>query len=130
MVPPDAFLDVKRMAGEFGEKQFADQLLRLNIDLQFDVMRCHGVDALALLEILAKQLSRFARGIFSRIEITLHQRITSHKEHQVHSGNRIPMELQILCVILSTAKDFTYLPWLRLMDLRNPRSDCEVPCRL
>jgi len=40
------------------------------------------------------------------------------------------MELQILCVILSTAKDLTYLPWLRLMDLRNPRSDCEVPCRL
>ena len=40
------------------------------------------------------------------------------------------MELQILCVILSTAKDLTYLSWLRLMDLRNPRSDCEVPRRL
>jgi len=31
------------------------------------------VDPLPLLKILAKQLSRFARGIFSCIEITLHQ---------------------------------------------------------
>src|SRR5207249_135334 len=51
-----------------------DQMLRLNIDLQFDVVRCDGVDVLLLLKILAKQLSRHARGIFSRIEITLHRR--------------------------------------------------------
>jgi hypothetical protein len=35
-------------------------------------MRCDRVDALPLLKVLAKQLSRFARGIFSCIEITLH----------------------------------------------------------
>src|SRR6266436_3866918 len=89
LIPHDTFLAVKRMSGKFVEKQFADQLLRLNIDLQFDVVRCHGVDALTLLKILAKQFSRFARGIFSCIEIPLHAEITSHKEYQVPSGNEV-----------------------------------------
>ena len=72
LIPHDTFLAVKRVGGKFIEKQFADQLLRLNIDLQFDVVRCDRVDALPLLKILSKQLSRCARGIFSCIEITLH----------------------------------------------------------
>src|ERR1043166_3053858 len=89
LVPHDTFLAIKCMAGEFAEKQFADHLLRLNIDLQFDVVRCDRVDPLSLLKILAKQLSRFARGNFSSIEIKLHAKITSHKYHKVHNGNRM-----------------------------------------
>ena len=75
LIPNDTFFSVKRMSGKFVEKQFADQLLR-----------CDRVDALPLLKIVAKQLSRLARGIFSGIEITLHAVITSHKEHKVHDG--------------------------------------------
>jgi hypothetical protein len=89
LIPHDTFFAVKRMSGKFVEKQFAYQPLRLNVDLQLDVVRRDRVNALPLLKILAKQLSRFARGIFSGIEITLHAEITSHKEHKVHDGNRI-----------------------------------------
>src|SRR6266581_1891821 len=89
LIPHDTFLAVKRMSGKFVEKQFADQLLRLNIDFQFDVVRCHGVDALTLLKILAKQLSRFARGIFSCIEITLHEGLRRTK------NTKCPAEMKL-----------------------------------
>src|ERR1043166_3770807 len=102
LIPNDTFLAVKRMSGKFGEKQFADQLLRLNIDLQFDVVRCHGVDALTLLKTLAKQLSRFARGLFSYIKITLHGRLGRTKNAKCTTERNF--------VILSEPKD----RWLSL----------------
>src|ERR1041385_7926243 len=74
LISPDTFFAVKRVAGEFVEKQFTDQLLRLNIDLQLDVVRGYRVHMLPLPKILAKQFPRFTRGIFSCVEITLHQR--------------------------------------------------------
>ena len=39
LISHDPFFAVKRVGRKFFEKQVADQLLRLNIDLEFDVVR-------------------------------------------------------------------------------------------
>ena len=54
LITHDAFFAVKRVGREFFEEQFANYLLRLNIDLQFDVVCCNGVNALPLLKIRAQ----------------------------------------------------------------------------
>ena len=54
LISHDPFFAVKRVRGKFFEEQFADQLLRLNIDLQFDVVRRERLDALLLLKIFAQ----------------------------------------------------------------------------
>src|ERR1043166_1577174 len=92
LIPHGTFFAVNRVGGKFVEKQFADQMLRLNIDLQFDVVRCDGVDVLPLLKILAKQLSRHARGIFSRIEITLHQKVEWLMVEKLSRARRQPQD--------------------------------------
>src|SRR5262249_30700314 len=103
LISPDTFFAVKRVTGEFVEKQFADQLLRLNIDLQLDVMCCHRVHTLPLPKILAKQLSRFTRGIFSCIEITLHgpdyvaQRTQSARRKKTGRKIYSPPGLKLVC---------------------------------
>ena len=56
LISHDAFLAVKGVGGEFVEKQFADQLLRLDIDLQLYVVCCDLVNALALLKVLPLKL--------------------------------------------------------------------------
>src|ERR1044071_6421181 len=53
LISRDSFFAVERVRGKLFEKQFANQLLRPNIDLQFDVMRCDGLNALLLLKIFA-----------------------------------------------------------------------------
>jgi hypothetical protein len=58
--------------GKFFEKQVGNQLLRLNINLQFHIVGGYSVDLLSPPEIVPKQLSRLARGLFGDIEIVLH----------------------------------------------------------
>ena len=54
LISHDPFFAVKRVRGKFFEKQFADQLLRLNIDLEFDVVRRESLDARLPLKIFAQ----------------------------------------------------------------------------
>src|SRR2546423_2299885 len=79
LVAHDSFFAVKRMRGKFFEKQVANQFLRLNIDLQFHIMRRQNVDLLPPPKIVAKQFSRLARGFFGDIEIVLHRRLRRTK---------------------------------------------------
>src|SRR6476660_5904354 len=51
LISHDSFFAVKRVRGEFSEKQFGNQLLCLNVDLQFDVVCGHSLDSLQLLKI-------------------------------------------------------------------------------
>ena len=72
LITYDPFFAVKCMFWKFFEKQPGNQFLRLNIDLQLDVVRCDSIHPLRPLKIFAKQFSSCARGLFSRIEIMLH----------------------------------------------------------
>src|SRR5947207_15951364 len=67
------------MRGKFFEKQVGNQLLRLNIDLQFYIVRGYSVDLLPPLKIVPKQLSRFSRSLLGDIEIVLHRRLRRTK---------------------------------------------------
>jgi hypothetical protein len=83
LVAHDSFFAVKRVRGKFLEKQVSNQLLRLNIDLQFYIVRGYSVDLLPPLKIVPKQLSRFSRSLFGDIEIVLHQRLRRTKNRNL-----------------------------------------------
>ena len=54
LISRDSFFAVKRVGRKFFEKQFADQLLCLNVDFQFDVVRRERLDTLLPLKIFAQ----------------------------------------------------------------------------
>src|SRR5262245_29120374 len=73
LISHDPFFAIERVRGKFFEKQFANQILSLNIDLQFDVVSRDSFDALTLLKIFAQQFTGGAGGVLRCIEILLHR---------------------------------------------------------
>ena len=54
------------------EQDFRDQILRQNIDLEFDVVRGRGVDRERLFEMRAEQFAGRLRRFFRHLEIMHH----------------------------------------------------------
>src|SRR5437588_4966628 len=71
LVADDSFFAIKRVLWKLLEQKIADQLLRLNVDREFDVVCERGVDVLRAMIILPNQFTGFARGAFGCVVIML-----------------------------------------------------------
>src|SRR4051794_33711912 len=72
LVADDSFFAVERMIREFLQKRFRDEVLRLNVDGEFDVVGESGVDPAWPAEIVAEQLARSARRFLCCIGVVSH----------------------------------------------------------
>ena len=77
LVADDSFFAVKRVLGKLFQQRFGDELLCLDVDREFDVVRFEDVHVLRAMEIFAKKLARGARSILGRVEIVLHGEVES-----------------------------------------------------
>src|ERR1700736_847670 len=75
LVANGSFFAVESVLGKFLQERLSDELLRLDIDGELDVVRQRGVDVLRTIKIVAQQLSRFARSVLGRVEIMLHEEV-------------------------------------------------------
>src|SRR6202011_4695498 len=76
LIAHDSFFAVKRVFGKLFQQRLGDELLRLDVDCEFDVMRFSDVHVLGAMKIFAKQLTRRARSFFGRVEIMLHEKLS------------------------------------------------------
>jgi hypothetical protein len=72
LVSNDSFLAIKRVLGKLFQKRFANQLLRLDVDREFDVVRGESVDVLRAMEVFPKHYAGGSGCILGGIEIMLH----------------------------------------------------------
>ena len=75
LVADNSLFAVKRMFRELFQQCFSDQLLCLNVDREFDIVRLGDVDVLLAVKIFAKKIARRARSILGRVEIMLHGKV-------------------------------------------------------
>src|SRR5262249_31516479 len=72
LISHNSFYSVKRVLGKLFEKEFANQFLHLNVDLELNVVCCDSINPLWLPKIFPKQLAGRARSLFSCIEVMFH----------------------------------------------------------
>jgi hypothetical protein len=72
LIADGPFLAVQRMMRKFFKQQLCNEILRLHIDLEFDVVGLGYIDAQGPLKILAQEISRGAGHFHSRVEIMRH----------------------------------------------------------
>ena len=72
LIANSPFFAVKRMMRKFFEQQVCNEVLRLHIDLEFDVVGLGYIDAQGPLKILAQEIARGAGRFHSRVEIMRH----------------------------------------------------------
>ena len=73
LVADDSFFAIKRVFRKTFEQHLRDQILGLNIDLEFDVVRSRGVDRERLLKMRAEQIAGRAGRFFRGLEIMCHR---------------------------------------------------------
>src|SRR5256885_8232687 len=75
LIANDSFFAIKRVLGKLSQQLLGNQLLRLNVDREFDVVREGSIDVLRTVKIFPKQFTSDTRGVLSGIEIMLHAEV-------------------------------------------------------
>ena len=73
LVAHDTFLAVESVLGKLVEQQSSDEILRLHVDGQFDIMRFRAVDAKGSVKVGAEQLAGSTRGLLGCFPIMRHE---------------------------------------------------------
>src|SRR6266404_7938877 len=72
LIAHNSFFAVKRVLRKLFQQCFGDELLCLDVNRQFDVVRLGNGDVLGAMKIFAKHFARAARSFFGCVEIMLH----------------------------------------------------------